>query len=62
MTKCLQTVIMTKARNSRLEQVGNTHCHKCSSKFKINEQMIKKKKKGGNHRYYHPKCYERIFI
>lgn len=58
----LATVVITKQRLARLVNVGNTKCAFCKREMVRDEEMIKKKVKNGNHKFYHEECYERIYL
>lgn len=61
MSKSLEQVLITKARLNRLETVSNTHCNKCEKILQMGQNVMKKKVRSGNHKYFHMKCYERMF-
>lgn len=61
MTRSLIQVEINQIRLTRLKVAKNKNCSKCNQEFKVGDEAMKKRVRLGNHKYYHLKCYERLF-
>jgi predicted solute-binding protein len=62
MTICVIQVAINKVRLTRMTTVKNKDCAKCDSEFKVGDEAMKKRVRSGNHKYYHLKCYEDLYL